>query len=165
MLDKNKQIWFIGIKGTGMASLALVLNDLGFHVAGSDIKKYTFTQEPLEKAGIKVTEFDASNIKDSGQVIIKGNAFKNDNVEVKACEDKNITWQSYPDTVEEIIKMHTGIGVSGTHGKTSTTGLLAHVLGEAAPTSYLIGDGEGKGVKGSRFFVYEADEYWRHFLA
>ena len=104
MLDKNKQIWFIGIKGTGMASLALVLNDLGFHVAGSDIKKYTFTQEPLEKAGIKVTEFDASNIKDSGQVIIKGNAFKNDNVEVKACEDKNITWQSYPDTVEEIIK-------------------------------------------------------------
>ena len=165
MLDKNKQIWFIGIKGTGMASLALVLNDLGFHVAGSDIKKYTFTQEPLEKAGIKVTEFDASNIKDSGQVIIKGNAFKNDNVEVKACEDKNITWQSYPDTVEEIIKMHTGIGVSGTHGKTSTTGLLAHVLGEAAPTSYLIGDGEGKGVKGSRFFVYEADEYRRHFLA
>ena len=165
MLDKNKQIWFIGIKGTGMASLALVLNDLGFNVAGSDIKKYTFTQEPLEKAGIRVTEFDASNIKNSGQVIVKGNAFKNDNVEVKACEDKNITWQSYPDTVEEIIKMHTSIGVSGTHGKTSTTGLLAHVLGEAAPTSYLIGDGEGKGVKGSRFFVYEADEYRRHFLA
>ena len=165
MLDKNKQIWFIGIKGTGMASLALVLNNLGFNVAGSDIKKYTFTQEPLEKAGIRVTEFDASNIKNSGQVIVKGNAFKNDNVEVKACEDKNITWQSYPDTVEEIIKMHTSIGVSGTHGKTSTTGLLAHVLGEAAPTSYLIGDGEGKGVKGSRFFVYEADEYRRHFLA
>ncbi|WP_294602873.1 UDP-N-acetylmuramate--L-alanine ligase [uncultured Lactobacillus sp.] len=165
MLDKNKQIWFIGIKGTGMASLALVLNDLGFHVAGSDIKKYTFTQEPLAKAGIKVAEFSANNIKDSGQVIVKGNAFKDDNVEVKTCEEKKIAWQSYPDTVEEIIKMHTSIGVSGTHGKTSTTGLLAHVLGEAAPTSYLIGDGEGKGVKGSRFFVYEADEYRRHFLA
>lgn len=165
MLDKNKQIWFIGIKGTGMASLALVLNDLGFHVAGSDIKKYTFTQEPLAKAGIKVAEFSANNIKVSGQVIVKGNAFKDDNVEVKTCEEKKIAWQSYPDTVEEIIKMHTSIGVSGTHGKTSTTGLLAHVLGEAAPTSYLIGDGEGKGVKGSRFFVYEADEYRRHFLA
>lgn len=84
---------------------------------------------------------------------------------MQACESKNVTWQSYPDTVEEIIKMHTSIGVSGTHGKTSTTGLLAHVLGEAAPTSYLIGDGEGKGVKNSRFFVYEADEYRRHFLA
>ena len=165
MLDKNKQIWFIGIKGTGMASLALVLNDLGFNVAGSDIKKYTFTQEPLKKAGIEVKEFRANNIKNSGQIIVKGNAFKDDNVEVKTCENKNITWQSYPDTVEEIIKMHTSIGVSGTHGKTSTTGLLAHVLGEAAPTSYLIGDGEGKGVKDSRFFVYEADEYRRHFLA
>ncbi|MBI0121716.1 MULTISPECIES: UDP-N-acetylmuramate--L-alanine ligase [Lactobacillus] len=165
MLDKNKQIWFIGIKGTGMASLALVLNDLGFNVAGSDIKKYTFTQEPLKKAGIEVREFSANNIKDSGQVIVKGNAFKDDNIEVKTCENKNISWQSYPDTVEEIIKMHTSIGVSGTHGKTSTTGLLAHVLGEAAPTSYLIGDGEGKGVKNSRFFVYEADEYRRHFLA
>ena len=165
MLDKNKQIWFIGIKGTGMASLALVLNDLGFNVAGSDIKKYTFTQEPLKKAGIEVKEFSPNNIKNSGQIIVKGNAFKDDNVEVKTCENKNITWQSYPDTVEEIIKMHTSIGVSGTHGKTSTTGLLAHVLGEAAPTSYLIGDGEGEGVKDSRFFVYEADEYRRHFLA
>ena len=165
MLDKNKQIWFIGIKGTGMASLALVLNDLGFNVAGSDIKKYTFTQEPLKKAGIEVREFSPNNIKDSGQVIVKGNAFKDDNIEVKTCEKKKLAWQSYPDTVEEIIKMHTSIGVSGTHGKTSTTGLLAHVLGEAAPTSYLIGDGEGKGVKDSRFFVYEADEYRRHFLA
>ena len=165
MLDKNKQIWFIGIKGTGMASLALVLNDLGFNVAGSDIKKYTFTQEPLKKAGIEVREFSANNIKDSGQIVVKGNAFKDDNIEVKVCEKKKLAWQSYPDTVEEIIKMHTSIGVSGTHGKTSTTGLLAHVLSEAAPTSYLIGDGEGKGVKDSRFFVYEADEYRRHFLA
>ena len=165
MLDKNKQIWFIGIKGTGMASLALLLSDLGFNVAGSDIKKYTFTQEPLKKAGIEVREFSPNNIKDSGQVIVKGNAFKDDNIEVKTCEKKKLAWQSYPDTVEEIIKMHTSIGVSGTHGKTSTTGLLAHVLGEAAPTSYLIGDGEGKGVKDSRFFVYEADEYRRHFLA
>ncbi len=165
MLDKNKQIWFIGIKGTGMAALALVLKDLGFDVAGSDIAKYTFTQDPLIKAGIKISSFAADNIKDNGQVIVKGNAFKADNVEVQACESKNVTWQSYPDTVEEIIKMHTSIGVSGTHGKTSTTGLLAHVLGEAAPTSYLIGDGEGKGVKNSRFFVYEADEYRRHFLA
>lgn len=165
MLDKNKQIWFIGIKGTGMASLALLLKDLGYDVAGSDIAKYTFTQVPLEKAGIPVTQFSPDNIKDSGQVIVKGNAFKNDNVEVKACEDKQIAWQSYPDTVEEIVQMHTSIGVSGTHGKTSTTGILARVMGEAAPTSYLIGDGEGKGVKDSRFFAYEADEYRRHFLA
>lgn len=165
MLDKNKQIWFIGIKGTGMAALALLLNDLGYEVSGSDIEKYTFTQEPLTKAGIRIAPFSADNIKTEGQVIVKGNAFKNDNVEVKACEDKGISWQSYPDTVEEVVAMHTSIGVAGTHGKTSTTGILARVMSEAAPTSYLIGDGEGKGIKNSRFFVYEADEYRRHFLA
>lgn len=165
MLDKNKQIWFIGIKGTGMASLALLLNDLGYNVAGSDIEKYTFTQTPLAESGIKVTKFAANNIKDTGQVIVKGNAFKEDNIEVSTCQEKNLSWQSYPDTVEEIIRLHTSIGVSGTHGKTSTTGLLAQVLKTASPTSYLIGDGEGKGVKDSRFFAYEADEYRRHFLA
>lgn len=164
MLDKTKEIWFIGIKGTGMASLALVLHDLGYTVAGSDIEKFTFTQVPLEKNGIPVKDFSADNIK-PGQVVVKGNAFKEDNIEVKACLDKGIEWQSYPDTVQEIIAMHTSIGVSGTHGKTSTTGLLAKVMTEAAPTSYLIGDGTGKGIADSRFFVYEADEYRRHFLA
>ncbi|MDA3796640.1 UDP-N-acetylmuramate--L-alanine ligase [Lactobacillus delbrueckii] len=165
MLDKTKQIWFIGIKGTGMASLALILHDLGYKVAGSDIDKYTFTQDPLEAAGIEVASFSKDNIKESGQVIVKGNAFKSDNIEVAACEEKGVKWQSYPDTVEEIVQQYTSIGVAGSHGKTSTTGLLATVLGEAAPTSFLIGDGMGKGVKDSRFFVYEADEYRRHFLA
>ena len=165
MLDKTKQIWFIGIKGTGMASLALILHDLGYKVAGSDIDKYTFTQDPLEAAGIEVASFSKDNIKGSGQVIVKGNAFKSDNIEVAACEEKGVAWQSYPDTVEEIVQQYTSIGVAGSHGKTSTTGLLATVLGEAAPTSFLIGDGMGKGVKDSRFFVYEADEYRRHFLA
>jgi UDP-N-acetylmuramate--alanine ligase len=81
-------------------------------------------------------------------VIVKGNAFKSDNIEVAACEEKGVTWQSYPDTVEEIVQQYTSIGVAGSHGKTSTTGLLATVLGEAAPTSFLIGDGDGG--RGSR---------------
>lgn len=164
MLDKNKLYWFIGIKGTGMASLALILHDLGYKVAGSDIAKHTFTEDPLIKAGIKVTTFNKDNI-NNDEIIVKGNAFKDENVEVAEAKKLNVPMQSYPDTVEEIIKMHTSIGVAGAHGKTSTTGLLAHVLSEVAPTSYLIGDGEGKGVANSRFFVYEADEYRRHFLA
>ncbi len=164
MLDKTKQYWFIGIKGTGMASLALIMSDLGYQVSGSDIEKQTFTQTPLEKKGIKIAPFSAENIH-KDQVIIKGNAFKSENPEVAAALKMGIPMQSYPDTVEQIIEQHTSIGVSGAHGKTSTTALMSHVLGEVAPTSYLIGDGEGKGVADSKFFVYEADEYRRHFLA
>ncbi|MDN6043613.1 MAG: Mur ligase domain-containing protein, partial [Lactobacillus sp.] len=94
MLDKTKQYWFIGIKGTGMASLARILHDLGYQVAGSDIAKHTFTQEPLLAAGISVTTFAAEHIKASGQVVVKGNAFEADNSEVKACLDLGVKWQS-----------------------------------------------------------------------
>ncbi|MCW8106830.1 UDP-N-acetylmuramate--L-alanine ligase [Lactobacillus mulieris] len=164
MLDKTKQYWFIGIKGTGMASLALIMHDLGFNVAGSDIDMETFTQKPLEDKGIVIKSFNRDNITPA-QVIVKGNAFKEENPEVAAALEMKVPMHSYPDTVEEIIQQYTSIGISGAHGKTSTTALLSHVLTEAAPTSYLIGDGEGRGVKDSRFFVYEADEYRRHFLA
>ncbi|MCG3055941.1 UDP-N-acetylmuramate--L-alanine ligase, partial [Escherichia coli] len=59
----------------------------------------------------------------------------------------------------------TSIAVTGAHGKTSTTGMLAHVIQGAEPTSYLIGDGTGKGVKDSKYFAFEACEYRRHFLS
>ena len=88
-----------------MASLALLLHDLGYDVAGSDIEKYTFTQVPLENVGIDVKNFNPDNIKSNDeQVIVKGNAFKEDNPEVKACLKKGVKWQSYPDTVEELCK-------------------------------------------------------------
>ena len=71
----------------------------------------------------------------------------------------------YPEVVEMIIEETTSIGVAGAHGKTSTTGLLAHVMSGVSPTSYLVGDGSGKGTPDARFFVFEADEYRRHFVA
>src|SRR5690625_7177806 len=60
---------------------------------------------------------------------------------------------------------YTSVAVTGSHGKTSTTGLLAHVLEESMPISYLIGDGTGKGHKNAEYFVFEACEYKRHFLS
>lgn len=154
---------FVGIKGTGMASLALILHDLGYQVEGSDITKKTFTQGDLEKAGIKITDFSADNIHE-GQTIIKGNAFDSSNPEMKQAEKLGLKILTYPEAVGKIVDNYTSIGVAGTHGKTTTTGLLAHVLGGISNTSYLIGDGVGKGVKNGRFFVFEADEYRRHFL-
>lgn len=163
-MDKDASYYFIGIKGSGMSALALILHDEGHYVAGSDIDEYTFTQKPLANAGIEMYSFSADNIK-PGMTIIRGNAFTDDQVEVAAAlalEDQ-VTILSYPEMVEQIIEQYTSIGVAGAHGKTSTTGLLAHVLSRIAPTSYLIGDGTGKGIQDARFFIFEADEYRRHF--
>lgn len=158
-----KKYYFIGIKGSGMASLALILHDQGFEVAGSDITEYTFTQTPLENAGIKMYPFDAANL-EPGWTVIRGNSFEDDHVEVAKALEMSLEIKSYPEMVEELVNETTSIGVAGAHGKTSTTGLLAHVLSGVATTNYLIGDGTGKGMPDARFFAFEMDEYRRHFM-
>ncbi|MCQ4965447.1 Mur ligase domain-containing protein, partial [Bifidobacterium pseudocatenulatum] len=77
----EKNYYFVGIKGTGMAALARVLHDRGYHVEGSDIEKETFTQAPLEQAGIQIHDFDPANIK-PGMIIVQGNAFGDDQPEI-----------------------------------------------------------------------------------
>lgn len=156
--------FFVGIKGTGMSSLALILHDKGCKVMGSDIDKYTFTQRGLEQAGIKILPFNADNIK-PGMIIVAGNAFNDDQEEIARAKELGLKVMRYPEVVEMIIEETTSIGVAGAHGKTSTTGLLAHVMSGVSPTSYLVGDGSGKGTPDARFFVFEADEYRRHFVA
>src|SRR5699024_8952328 len=74
------------------------------------------------------------------------------------------TFYKYHEFLGEWINQYTSIAVTGSHGKTSTTGLLAHVLEGHRPTSYLIGDGTGKGHEDGEFFAFEACEYKRHFL-
>lgn len=163
-MDNDTTYYFVGIKGSGMSALALVLNDKGYKVEGSDIDQYTFTQRGLEQAGIKILSFDPQNIH-AGLTVIAGNAFPDDHPEIKKAHEEGLTVYRYHEFLGELIKGYTSIGVAGAHGKTSTTGLLAHVLSGVAPTSYLIGDGSGKGRPDARFFVFEADEYRRHFMA
>ncbi|MEW9675539.1 UDP-N-acetylmuramate--L-alanine ligase [Lentibacillus sp. L22] len=154
---------FIGIKGTGMSSLAHILYDSGEKVQGSDVEKRFFTQEALEKKNIPILPFSEDNIKDD-YTIIAGNAFSEDHIEIKTAKQKGNTFYRYHEFLGEWLKQYTSIAVTGTHGKTSTTGLLAHVLGETYPISFLIGDGTGKGHVESKYFVFEACEYRRHFL-
>ncbi|KRK90855.1 UDP-N-acetylmuramate--L-alanine ligase [Companilactobacillus futsaii] len=161
---ENTVYHFVGIKGTGMSALALIFKDLGYEVQGSDIDKYTFTQRGLEQAGIKILSFDEENIHE-GLTIVKGNAFNDDQVEIRKAKDLHLPVITYPELVGKLVSEYTSIGIAGSHGKTSTTGLLAHTLSGIAKTSYLIGDGTGKGIKDAKFFVFEADEYRRHFLA
>ncbi|WLV23817.1 UDP-N-acetylmuramate--L-alanine ligase [Aciduricibacillus chroicocephali] len=154
---------FIGIKGTGMSALAQILHDSGETVQGSDIEKRFFTQEALEQKHIPIYPFSADNIKE-GLTIIAGNAFPDDHIEIKKAKEKNLTFYRYHEFLGEWLKQYTSIAVTGAHGKTSTTGLLSHVLGETYPISCLIGDGTGKGSIDSKYFVFEACEYRRHFL-
>lgn len=161
---EQKTYYFVGIKGTGMAALARVLHDQGNEVLGSDIEKETFTQAPLLKAGIKILPFDPANLK-PGMIVVQGNAFDDDHPEIKRAHELGLKILSYPETVENEVINHTSIGIAGAHGKTSTTALLSHVLAAVEPTSFLIGDGVGKGNENDRFFVFEADEYRDHFLA
>ncbi|WP_099158803.1 UDP-N-acetylmuramate--L-alanine ligase [Virgibacillus ndiopensis] len=154
---------FIGIKGTGMSALAHILHDSGEKVQGSDVDKRFFTQEALEDKNIPIFPFSEDNIKDE-YTIIAGNAFSDEHIEIKEAKRRGNTFYRYHEFLGEWLKQYTSIAVTGAHGKTSTTGLLAHVLDEAYPISYLIGDGTGKGHVDSKYFVFEACEYRRHFL-
>ena len=163
-IHKNKTYHFVGIKGSGMSSLALLLHQKGFKVQGSDVEKYFFTQRELEKEGIKILPFSEANITDD-LIVIAGNAFPDTHEEIQAALKKGLNVIRYHRFLGEFINMYTSIAVTGSHGKTSTTGLLAHVLSGIKPTSFLIGDGTGHGEREAEFFAFEACEYRRHFLS
>ncbi len=154
---------FIGIKGSGMSALAQILHDMNKRVQGSDVEKFFFTQRPLEERGIELYPFNQANIKEDQQVIVSA-AYSNEHEEVRRAAELGVSVQKYPAFLGNFIEQFTSIAVTGSHGKTSTTGLLSHVLGSVFPTSYLIGDGTGKGEEDSTYFVFEACEYRRHFL-
>ncbi len=156
---------FIGIKGTGMAALACILHDEHFDVTGSDIEKYIFTQDGLEERGIPFTTFDPANIKDGDTVII-GLSFDETHPEVKAALDNpSVRTIYYNDYLGELLTRYQSICVAGTHGKSTTTGLLASCLQEEYPTGYLIGDGHGHMPEDAKYFILESCEFQRHFLA
>ncbi|ATX84591.1 MULTISPECIES: UDP-N-acetylmuramate--L-alanine ligase [Bacillus amyloliquefaciens group] len=155
---------FVGIKGTGMSPLAQILHDTGYQVQGSDIEKQIFTQAALEKRNIPIYPFSADNIK-PGLTVIAGNAFPDSHPEIAKALAEGIPVIRYHKFLAEYMKKYTSVAVTGAHGKTSTTGLLAHVMQQAKPTSFLIGDGTGRGNESSEYFVFEACEYRRHFLS
>lgn len=155
---------FVGIKGSGMSALAQILHDMGYEVQGSDVGKYFFTQKALEDSKIKILPFQRKNIK-PGMTVIAGNAFSDTHEEIEEAVSQGIPVVRYHAFLGDFMKNFVSIGVTGSHGKTSTTGLLAHVMRGAEPTSFLIGDGTGRGDKDAAYFVFEACEYRRHFLS
>ncbi|ETI70434.1 UDP-N-acetylmuramate--L-alanine ligase [Neobacillus vireti] len=155
---------FVGIKGSGMSALAQVLHDMKFEVQGSDYEKHFFTQDALEQSGITILPFQKENIK-PGLTLIAGNAFPDTHEEIQEAMKLGLPIVRYHRFLGDFMQNFTSVAITGAHGKTSTTGLLSHVIEGAKPTSYLIGDGTGKGQEGAEYFVFEACEYRRHFLS
>ncbi|SOC36620.1 UDP-N-acetylmuramate--L-alanine ligase [Ureibacillus acetophenoni] len=155
---------FTGIKGSGMSSLAQILFDSGEQVQGSDVQNFYFTEKPLRDRNITILKFDPENIQ-PGMIVIAGNAFPDDHPEIVRAKEIGVEVIRYHKFLGDYIKKYTSIAITGAHGKTSTTGLMSHVIGGYKPTSFLIGDGTGSGKQEASFFVMEACEYRRHFLA
>ena len=155
--------YFIGIKGSGMASLATILSDLGYQVEGSDIEKHFFTEEGLLQRNIKINKYDESNIKE-GLTIVKGASIKEDNIELIKARELNLEILEYNEMVGKLTDMFKTICICGCHGKTTTTTMLEQGLGSSLKMNYLIGDGTGYANKENKFFALESCEYQRHFL-
>lgn len=155
--------YFIGIKGTGMASLAAILYDLGYEVCGSDLEKHFFTETELIKRGIQIFPFDPMNIKEEYTVII-GNAFLEDFPEVIEARKKCKCYR-YHEFLGKLMEDYKSISICGSHGKTTTTTICKTVFSKFAKTGYLIGDGEGHLEKDSEYLCVESCEFRRHFLS
>ena len=155
--------YFIGIKGTGMASLAVMLHDLGNEVCGSDQQKHFFTEDELVKRNIPIYPFDENNIKPEYTVII-GNAFLEDFPEVIKAREL-CTCYRYHEFLGLLMKDYTTISICGSHGKTTTTTLTKTVVSKFKKTGYLIGDGEGYLDKDCEYLCVESDEFRRHFIS
>lgn len=158
--------YFIGIKGSGMSSLARILYDLGYEVAGSDIDKYIFVEDGLRQRGIPIYSWNPNNIKDGYDVIIGNDFHRETNEEVAAALDNpNVKTHTYFGFLGKFMNKFISMGIAGTHGKTTTTGMAYHLFKEYKPTSVLIGDGTGFAVKDAHYFIFESDEYMDHFLS
>ena len=155
---------FIGIKGSGMSSLAQIAYDMGHEVQGSDEETYFFTQEKLEQRNIPMYGYNAENIKEGFEVIL-GNAFDETHIEYRAAKELGLKIYTYAQFLGKLLDEIPSIAVTGAHGKTTTSTMVSNIFKHNFVTSYLIGDGTGHGEKNSDYIVAEACEYYRHFLA
>lgn len=162
-----KNIHIMGICGTGMAALAGMLKQAGYHVTGSDRQVYPPMSDFLEQIGIHPFEgYAAANLKHKPDLVIVGNVIRSDNPEAVALGQSDIPYLSFPQALAELfIQSRTSLVVSGTHGKTTTCSILASTLYHAGlDPSFLIGgivaefQSNSRNGRG-RYFVSEGDEY------
>jgi UDP-N-acetylmuramate: L-alanyl-gamma-D-glutamyl-meso-diaminopimelate ligase len=165
--EAPKKFHFLGICGTAMASVAAALQERGLKVSGSDENVYPPMSDFLRKKGITAREgYRAENIPADADVVVIGNAMKRGNPEVEAVLNRKLFYLSLPEVLKNnFLRGRHNLVVTGTHGKTTTTALLAWIMEKAGrEPAYLIGGipknfGEGARLNDSKYFVIEGDEY------
>jgi UDP-N-acetylmuramate--alanine ligase len=169
MFKKYQHIHFVGIGGIGMSGIAEVLLNLGYHVSGSDLRRSSITDR-LEKLGASIFEgHKAANI-EGAQVVVTSTAVREDNPEVVEAVHKQIPVIPRAEMLAELMRLKYGIAIAGSHGKTTTTSMVAAVLDRAQVDPTIVVGGRvntlGSNAKLGRgdFMVVEADESDKSFL-
>ncbi len=158
--------YLIGIKGSGMSTLANLLYDLGNSVCGyDDSLGYKFTMEGLNKRGIKIYTKDDYPTLDKDTIVTYTAAINLDHHEVKRVKELGLKIIKYNDLVGSITKKMESICVCGTHGKTTTSLMISEIFNKSIGCSFFVGDGSGYGNKDNNLLVIESCEFNKHFLS
>lgn len=170
MMETIKNIHFVGIGGIGMSGIAEILLSQGFHISGSDLVKTEVTDR-LESLGIKIYEGHSTENLKEADVVVYSSAVVLDNPEVKEAFARKIPVIKRSEMLAECMRMKYGIGIAGTHGKTTTTSMVGLVLTEAGIDPTIIVGGKLSSLGGTNarlgagdYIVVEADEFDRTFL-
>jgi UDP-N-acetylmuramate--alanine ligase len=168
-MRRIRKVHFVGIGGVGMSGIAEVMHTLGYEVSGSDLGENAATQR-LQTAGVTVFKgHAASNIRDV-DVVVTSSAISKDNPEVAVARARRIPVVARAEMLAELMRFSHGIAVAGTHGKTTTTSLVASVLAEGnLDPTYVIGgklnsSASNARLGSGRYLVAEADESDASFL-
>lgn len=167
MIGARAHFHFLGICGTAMGSVAAALRERGFTVTGSDENIYPPMSTFLESKGIALNQgYRPENIPAEAEIIVIGNAIVRGNPEVEAVLNRRLYYASLPEVLKEFfLRGRHNLVVTGTHGKTTTTALLAWIMTAAKlDPGYVIGGipknlGQGARFNDSKYFVIEGDEY------
>ena len=169
MQHRVKRVHFVGIGGAGMSGIAEVMLTQGYQVSGSDLGSNAATKR-LESLGARVVQGHAAENTLNADVVVVSTAVKADNPEVIAARERHIPVVPRAMMLAELMRLKQGIAVAGTHGKTTTTSLIASILAEAKmdPTFVIGGRLEAAGANArlgqGEFIVVEADESDASFL-
>lgn len=169
MFKKIKHIHFVGIGGVGMSGIAEVLLNLGYIVSGSDLKLSETTQH-LQSLGAKIFEGHRPQHTEGADVVVRSSAVATDNPEIQRAKEKLVPVIPRAEMLAELMRLKYGVAVAGTHGKTTTTSMVAQVLarGGLDPTIVIGGRVNSLGTNAKlgngEFLVAEADESDGSFL-